>query len=73
MSADMIHFSEIKLDSTQAAEFARIIHADISEYIRLHPKEYEEFLRNEETKEKKGHEENDTTGKMRHSGINQRK
>ena len=46
-------FADIVINNTQTKEFARIFRADISEYVRLNPKAYADFLdlqKSEETK-----------------------
>ena len=44
---------QIILSQKQAHEFAKAIFADIATYIETHQKEYEEFLKNEQSIEMK--------------------
>lgn len=41
-------YSDFKISSKQAKEFAIAIFADIEAYVNEHLEEYEEFLKNEE-------------------------
>ncbi len=44
---------QIILSQKQAHEFAKAIFADIATYVETHQKEYEEFLKNEQSIEMK--------------------
>lgn len=55
----MANMEEIKLNKKQAYRFALSIFADIEQYIENHQKEFEEYLKMEKPKNKKGDFEND--------------
>ncbi len=46
-------YSNFKMSNKQVEEFAKAIFADIATYIETHQKEYDEFLKNEQSLELK--------------------